>query len=63
MGTGRYKRSKAHLRLLIHLRTRPVHTLCQLLTQLKSLPLVAGRGGVGEQNGLGGRCVSPHLLF
>lgn len=58
LGTERYKCSWAHLRLLVHLCTRPAHTLHQLLTQVKTLPLVAERSGMG-----GGSYVSPHLLL
>lgn len=63
MGTERYKCSWAHLRLLMYLRPRPAHTLCQLLTQPKTLPLVAGRGGVGGTEWTGRQLCLSSLAF
>lgn len=61
--TERYKCSWAHLRLPIHLHTKPARILCQLLTQLKTLPLVAGRGGVRGMERTGRQLCFSSLVF
>lgn len=59
LGTERYKCSGAHLRLLLHLHTRPAHTLPTADTT-ENLTL---GGWEGWRGGNAGSYVSPHLLF
>lgn len=59
LGTERYKCSGAHLRLMLHLHTRPAHTLPTADTT-ENLTL---GGWEGWRGGNAGSYVSPHLLF